>query len=140
MTESTDLQRRYRRLLGLYPKNFRREREEEMLSVLMAGAAPGQERPRLRESVDVGRHALALRLRLPTEWEYRHSGLMLPVRMLVGLWLVILTTILCQSGRWWGLALLAPMALHFYIAYRLIERLPRDSGAGDAPPRTGLGR
>jgi hypothetical protein len=40
-----------RRLLTLYPKRFRREREEEMVSVLMAGARDGQGWPR---PVEVG--------------------------------------------------------------------------------------
>jgi hypothetical protein len=38
MTESTGLERRYRRLLAWYPRPFRREQEEEVLAVLMAGA------------------------------------------------------------------------------------------------------
>ncbi len=37
MTDSTALERHYRRLLALYPKAFRREHEQEMLSVLIAG-------------------------------------------------------------------------------------------------------
>jgi hypothetical protein len=41
MTDSSGLERRYRRLLALYPRAFRTEREEEMLAVLMAGAAEG---------------------------------------------------------------------------------------------------
>lgn len=140
MTESTDLERRYRRLLGLYPKSFRRERGEEMLSVLMAGAAPGQERPRRGEAANVARHGLAMRVRVPSPWEYRHQNLMLPIRMLSGLWLLILTVICCQAGKWWGLALLAPMALHFYIAWRLMAAMPSEPEAGaPAPPRSGLG-
>ena len=47
MTEdSRKLEWRYRRLLALYPKRFRREREQEILAVLMSGAEHGQERPR----------------------------------------------------------------------------------------------
>jgi hypothetical protein len=46
MTDSTHLERRYRRMLAFYPKAFRQEREQEILSVLMSGAAEGQRRPR----------------------------------------------------------------------------------------------
>jgi hypothetical protein len=35
----------------------------------------------------------------------------------------VLTAILCAYGRWWGLALVAPAALHFYFAYRLRVRV-----------------
>jgi hypothetical protein len=58
------LERRYRRLLAGYPRSFRREQEEEMLAVLMAGARPGQQRPGLTESIDVLRSALRMRARL----------------------------------------------------------------------------
>jgi hypothetical protein len=50
MTASDDLERGYRRLLAWYPRGFRRENEQELLTVLMAGAAAGQRRPRLAES------------------------------------------------------------------------------------------
>ena len=53
MTNSSRLERRYRSLLALYPKAFRREHEQEILSVLMAAAAEGQKRPRLAESGDL---------------------------------------------------------------------------------------
>jgi hypothetical protein len=58
------LERRYRRLLAWYPAAFRREQEDEMLAVLMAGARPGQRRPGLVESADLIRHAVAMRGRL----------------------------------------------------------------------------
>ena len=131
MTDSTDLERRYRRLLALYPKPFRREHGQEILSVLMAGAAPGQRRPGLAASGDLFKHAMVARWRHALNWESTHRpGLWLWVRMLSGLWLVILTGILCQAGMWWGLALLAPAALHFYLALRLIRVL--ETGAGGA--------
>jgi len=63
MTESAGLERGYRRLLGAYPLSFRREQEEEMLAVLMAGASPGQRWPGLAEAADVIRSGLGMRLR-----------------------------------------------------------------------------
>jgi hypothetical protein len=56
------LERRYRRLLVCYPARFRREREEEMLAVLMAGAADGQARPSVADCVDLLRAAAHVRL------------------------------------------------------------------------------
>lgn len=63
MTECSGLERRYRRLLALYPRAFRREHEEEMLTVLMAGAKDGQRRPRLGETADLIKNAIWIQLR-----------------------------------------------------------------------------
>ena len=62
MSDLTQLERRYRRLLALYPDAFRREHEEEMLSVLMAGAVQGQRRPSLAEAIDLASNAISMRL------------------------------------------------------------------------------
>lgn len=128
MTDPSRLERRYRRLLAFHPKAFRREHEEEILSVLMAAAAEGQQRPRPAESADLLRNGLVMRARqtrVPGPWEYRHAGLMLPVRIVTGLWLVFLTAVMYGYGRggWWGVLLVPAATLHFYIAYRL--RHPR---------------
>jgi hypothetical protein len=124
MTETAELERRYRRLLAFYPKRFRREHQDEILSVLMAGAVAGQTRPRLVETFDLISNALVWRLRhtvLPGPWEYRHRRVMLPVRVLIGLWLVVLTVVMYGYGRggWWGALLVPSACLHFYFAYRL---------------------
>jgi hypothetical protein len=63
VSASSHLERRYRRLLAFYPAAFRREHEEEILSVLMEGAAEGQRWPRLAESVNLLTHAIRMRLR-----------------------------------------------------------------------------
>jgi hypothetical protein len=65
MTESSGLERGYRRLLACYPRTFRREHAEEILAVLMASARQGQRRPRPAESADVFWSALKMRLRGP---------------------------------------------------------------------------
>jgi hypothetical protein len=64
MSDSADLERRYRRLLACYPRAFRREHEQEILAVLMAGADDGQQRPRLGEAANLIKHALWMRLGL----------------------------------------------------------------------------
>ncbi len=136
MTNSSHLERRYRRLLAFYPKAFRREHEQEMLSVLMTAAPEGQRRPRLAESADLVRNGLFMRVRqtrLPSSWEYRHAGLMLPVRAITGMWLVCLTAILYGYGRggWWGVLLVPAAPLHFYIVFRLAN--PPAQPPGGAP-------
>ncbi len=136
MSDSTSLERRYRRLLAFYPQEFRRERGQELLAVLMAGARPGQRRPGLAESADLLRSATWMRVRHPTAWEERHHpGLWFCIRGLTAIWLVLITGILCQYGDWWALVLLAPAALHFYLALQLggfIER--QGEPGGETPP------
>ena len=63
MTDQAGLERGYRRLLGWYPPEFRRENGPEILAVLMAGARDGQRRPGLAESADLIRSGLWMRLR-----------------------------------------------------------------------------
>jgi hypothetical protein len=41
------------------------------------------------------------------------------VRFGIGTWLLALAAYTCYSGLWWGALLIAPAALHFYLAYRL---------------------
>jgi hypothetical protein len=95
MSDDPDLERRYRRLLAGYPAAFRREYEQEILSVLMAGAEQGQRWPRLAEAADLLRSATFTRLRTRWRtswaWEYKHRRVMVPVRVAIGIWLVILT-------------------------------------------------
>ncbi|WP_305789809.1 hypothetical protein [Symbioplanes lichenis] len=56
------LELRYRRLMMAYPAAYRREYEDEMLGVLMAGTRPGRRRPSLADSADLLRAGLAARL------------------------------------------------------------------------------
>jgi hypothetical protein len=127
MTDSADLERRYRRLLACYPAGFRHEHRQEILSVLMAGAEEGQRWPRLAEVADLLRSAIYMRLRtrLRTSWawENRHRRVMVPVRVAIGIWLVALTAIMYgyDVGGWWGLLLIPAAAAHFYVAYRTLR-------------------
>jgi hypothetical protein len=63
MTDQTNLERRYRRLLAWYPPAFRRENGQELLAVLMACAPDGRRRPGLAASADLIRSGLWMRLR-----------------------------------------------------------------------------
>jgi hypothetical protein len=127
MSDDPDLERRFRRLLACYPAAFRCEHEQEILSVLMAGAEEGQRWPRLAEVADLLRSATSVRLRtrLRTSWawEYRHRRVTVPVRVISGIWLVALTIILYGYGHggWWGVLLVPAAAAHFYVAYRSLR-------------------
>jgi len=124
MTDNAYLERRYRRLLACYPAAFRHEHGQEMLAVLMAGAAAGQRWPRPAEAADLLRNAIDLRLqtrfRRSRAWEYRHARVMGPVRVAIGIWLLVLTAIMYGYGvgGWWALLLVPAAAAHFYVAYR----------------------
>jgi hypothetical protein len=63
MSEQADLERRYRRLLACYPRAFRRENEQEILTVLLACAQEGQQRPGLAAAADLLKGAVQARLR-----------------------------------------------------------------------------
>jgi hypothetical protein len=63
MSEQAELERRYRRLLACYPRAFRRENEEEILTVLLACAQTGQQRPGLAASADLIKGAIRAWLR-----------------------------------------------------------------------------
>ena len=63
MSAQANLERGYRRLLAWYPRAFRRENGQEILAVLLAGAADGQRRRGLAQSADLIRSGLRMRLR-----------------------------------------------------------------------------
>jgi hypothetical protein len=60
-----ELEQRYRRLLRLYPRDFRARRTDEMIGVLMASAADGQNKPARGDVSDIVRSSLLARLRGP---------------------------------------------------------------------------
>jgi hypothetical protein len=124
MNDAAELERRYRRLLKCFPAGYRREHEQEILSVLVAGAKEGQRRPGLADSADLVISAVFMRWRELTrqprwQWERRHPRLIIRVRVAIGIWLLVLGAILLGGGYWWGVLMVAPAALHFYLAHRL---------------------
>ncbi|MEV4799387.1 hypothetical protein AB0K18_05170 [Nonomuraea sp. NPDC049421] len=58
-----DLERRYRRLLRAYPKQYRAAHGEELIGTLMEAARPGSRRPSLRETRHLLAGAFAVRVR-----------------------------------------------------------------------------
>jgi hypothetical protein len=63
MSGTATLERRYRRLLAMYPAEHRRKHQDEMLGVLMTGARAGQRWPRLADTANLIWGALLIRLR-----------------------------------------------------------------------------
>jgi len=136
MNDSETLERRYRRLIALYPSRFRDRREDEMVSVLMSGAREGQRWPRLREVMNLSRHAAPSRLRNgppPESFARRHPRGILTFRVLLGIWLLVLTVAFTLRTPW-GLAFLLVEALNVYLFARTYL-WRRDSG-GAEPPHT----
>ena len=62
MSDSSPLERGYRRVLACYPRAFRRESEDEILAVLLATATEGQRRVGLAESADLIMGAVRMHL------------------------------------------------------------------------------
>ncbi len=124
MSDTAKLERRYRHLLKFFPGAYRREHEQEILSVLMDGAREGQRRPGLADSANLVLSAIFIRWRELTRqprwrWERRHWRLIVRVRVAIGIWLVVVGAVLLGDGYWWGVLIFAAAALHFYLAYRM---------------------
>lgn len=60
MSDTTALERAYRRILSCYPRSFRTDSEDEILAVLLATAAEGQTRAGLAEAWDLVRGAVRM--------------------------------------------------------------------------------
>jgi len=125
--DSTQLERRYQRLLAFYPTAFRREHEQEMLSVLIAGAEEGQRRPSLEEAIDLVSNAIFMRLSQMFEklfvrsYERQHRRLLWGFRIVWGLVLLGLAILALSSGSWLALLFLVAAAADFVFGYRIYQ-------------------
>jgi hypothetical protein len=134
MTGQDRLERRYRKLLAFYPPSFREGHEEEILAVLLAGAAEAQSRPHPADVLDLVRRGISMRLR--ERWlrqssrEASRARWLIPLRAAIGLWLVVLTGVLCFFGEWWAPVLLFFAAIHFFLSIRLFRSRPRPPSPG----------
>ncbi len=132
MTESSEaLERRYRRMLRLYPRSYRQKHGEDMLGVLMTDGDGGGKHPRLGAALDLVRGAFLVHtrywweMRSATEHDrlaVRHPLVVIRIRLAVALWLCVVTAVLCARGYWWGLAFLVFVALHLLLAGRTAAR------------------
>jgi hypothetical protein len=62
VNEHQILERRYRRLMTLYPSTYRRENQDELIAVLMAATPEGARRPSLATSLNLIKSGLGMRL------------------------------------------------------------------------------
>ena len=93
------LERRYRRWLRAYPAAYRAEREEELVGVLLDGAARDQQRPTAGEVADLVRAGLVARLRAP-------AGMPAPRAAAANLVAIVATLILGVEGLVVGIVVL----------------------------------
>jgi hypothetical protein len=97
MDSQVELERRYRRLLRVYPRRYQRERADEMVATLMEGAGPDQRRPARGEVTDLLRGALRERLGL-----HAVPGLAAGLR-LAGPVGVVIAAVVAAAYWWYGL-------------------------------------
>lgn len=91
------LEQRYRRLLRLYPREFRARRADEMLGVLMASAGTGQNKPARGDVRDIIRGSLVMRLRGPRGgWPFALAAFALVAPLFL-----VLTDILQVAFPYW---------------------------------------
>jgi hypothetical protein len=120
------LERRYRRLLGLYPRSYREQHGEDMLGVLMTDSNQGGG-SRLALALDLVRNAFLVHTRY--WWDMRaaiehdrlavrHPLVVIRIRLAVAVWLCVVTTVLCAEGYWWGLTILLFVVIHLILAGR----------------------
>jgi hypothetical protein len=57
---------------------------------------------------------------------FRHPRPCAIVESLVGIWVVIIASILCSYGYWWGALLFVVAALPFWVAYQLFQSRVRN--------------
>jgi hypothetical protein len=105
--ELSALERRYRRLLALYPPSWRARHDEEILAVLLDCAPPERTRPSWRDACDLIGHALVERVRLagrsPTREDSR-SGVALAgiaaLALLAAISVLQLVVIVPHAASW----------------------------------------
>jgi hypothetical protein len=98
VSDRENLERGYRRLLACYPREFRRENEEEILGVLLATAGHGHRRVGIADAADLVRGALRAWLRLPRQCPPTVRAAVLLMRIGALLELGILATVIASEG------------------------------------------
>ena len=110
-----ELERRYRRLLRLYPCEFRARRADEMLGVLMASAGTGQDKPARGDVSDIIRGSLLMRLRGPRGgWPFTLAAFALVAPLFL-----LLTDILQVAFPYWESQAAWQRRISFLEAHRI---------------------
>jgi MFS family permease len=134
MSDRSELERRYRRLLAWYPAGHRRDHEEEMLGVLLAAARDGQRRPALADAVNLIGGGLRIRVRagparLDPRWRdalavCSVAAPLLLLSVVAGALLGLTADHLGRIVSWWEIipavpVLLGPVVLLALVLFRL---------------------
>lgn len=128
------LERRYRRLVRLYPRSYQEKHGEDLVGALMDDEQHRTGNSRLAAALDLVRGAFLVHRRYWWEmraaaehgrFDVRHPLFVIRVRLAVALWLCVVTALLCARGDWWGLAILVFVALHLLFAGRTAARYRR---------------
>jgi len=53
-------------------------------------------------------------------WDLRHRKSSLVIRLLLAVWITAVVIVLCATGRWWGLAFVAPLVLDLYLLRQIL--------------------
>ncbi|MBT2232400.1 hypothetical protein [Nonomuraea sp. NEAU-A123] len=127
MNDSATLEQRYRRLLRAYPRTYREQHGEELLSTLMEAADPETRRPAIREALPLlaggfAAHARDARSRAPWWVDGLHLGVLavatttyamkvdvLP-HLIRPIWIALAILLLVALTRGW-LRLALPLAI-----------------------------
>jgi hypothetical protein len=99
----TPLERRYGRLLSLYPKDYRAERGAEIMSTVLGTSQPEQLWPHPKEAVPLVGHALRMRFGLA---ESQPIGRLLvaigPAQLILASLISVMSFLGAEWNPWWG--------------------------------------
>ncbi|MGD0985690.1 MAG: hypothetical protein ABSA65_18045 [Acidimicrobiales bacterium] len=74
--------------------------------------------------------------RFVTKYEWRHVKVIVGVRAVVAVWLLVLGSILCAYGYWWGALLFLAAGLQGWVAYQMPRwKLALDAETGRQAPK-----
>ena len=126
------LERRFRRLLHLYPRSYQARHGEDMLGVLMSDAGSRADRSRAGMVLDLLRGAVLVHTRY--WWQMRsaiehdrlavrHPLVVIRVRLAVAIWLCVVSGVLWSRGYWWlGAGVGIFLVVHLVLAGRTAAR------------------
>lgn len=74
-----------------------------------------------RSNAHATRERLGWQYRAATmNWDLRHRKSSLAIRLVLAVWITAVVIVLCATGRWWGLAFVAPLILDLYLLRRIL--------------------
>jgi hypothetical protein len=93
-------------------KNHRRHgASPRPVEILLDGSSAG--------SIDRNQ-TIELHGKVTMNWDLRHRKSSLVIRLLLAVWITVVVVVLCATGRWWGLAFVAPLLVDLYLLRRIL--------------------